>query len=131
MARWLEWLRLRRDPKQQQEREEREEWEEQLRVAAHGGQVLGAQQWSLLRRFGKCMAGPPHSGLYVSGLPFAEVHRLLDALAAGETVPIHLMHRHRSGHYERSSLRLHQGVLVMVYADREVPALPQTADKLR
>jgi hypothetical protein len=101
---------------------EHEEWEARTRVAAHGEQVLGSQQWALLCTYGKCMGGS-HSGLYVSGLPYAEVHRMLDALATGETIAVHLMHRHRSGDYERSSLRLRQGVLIMVYPDREVPTL--------
>ena len=91
------------------------------RLVAHGESVLGPRQWALLRRHGKCMAGPPHGGQYVSGMPLDEVHKLLNALAAGETVPIHLMHRHGSGGYDSSTLRLgSQGELVMVYSDREI-----------
>jgi hypothetical protein len=107
----------------QHEQEEQKEWEARARVAEHGEQLLGRVQWFLFSCYGKCMSGPPYSGLYVSGMPFAEVHRLLDALAGGETIPVHLMHRHRSGHYQRSSLSLRQGVLMMVYADRELPAV--------
>ena len=54
------------------------------------------------------------------------VERLLNVLAAGGTARIHLMHRHHSGDTERSALRLGpEGALVMVYRDREVPALPR------
>ena len=96
------------------------------RVADLGERLLGRQQWSLLRSYGKCVGGPPFGGLYVSGMPAREVERLLNALAAGGTARIHLMHRHRSGDRERSSLRLGpEGALVMVYPDREVPALPR------
>jgi hypothetical protein len=92
-------------------------------VAAHGETLLGRYQWSLLCSFGKCMAGPPYGGQYVSGMPPSEVHKLLHSLEAGETVRIHLMHRHQSGDYESSSLRLGpRRELVMVYPDREIPA---------
>jgi hypothetical protein len=85
--------------------------------------VLGSQQWSLLRTYGKCMSGPPFGGLYVSGMPAPEVERLIKVLAAGGSIRIHLMHRHQSGEHECSSLRLgSDGALVMVYPDREVPA---------
>lgn len=96
------------------------------RVQAYAIAVLGRQQWSALRAFGKCMAGPPYGGLYISGLPVRQVYKLLRSLAAGETVAVHLMHRHRSGDYARSSLRLGPGrVLLMVYAGREVPAFSE------
>lgn len=112
MSEWLERLRVKRALKTD------------ARVAALAEAVLGSQQWSLLRTYGKCMSGPPFGGLYVSGLPAREVEHLLKALAAGGTVPIHLMHRHRSGDYESSCLRLGSGgALVMVYPDRERPAL--------
>lgn len=111
---WFQRLRLKRALKRD------------ARVAALGERLLGRQQWSLLRSYGRCVGGPPFGGLYVSGMPAHEVERLLNVLAAGGTARIHLMHRHHSGHQERSSLRLGpDGALVMVYPDREVPALPR------
>lgn len=96
------------------------------RVAALGERLLGGQQWSLLRSYGKCVGGPPFGGLYVSGMPASEVERLLNVLAAGGTARIHLMHRHYSGDHESSALRLGpEGALMMVYRDRELPALPK------
>jgi hypothetical protein len=64
------------------------------------------------------MSGP-HSGSYVSGLPLVEAREVVDALAKGAQVPVHLMHRHKSGCYESSELKLVNGGLVMVFADRE------------
>jgi hypothetical protein len=108
ISEWVERLRLKRALKAD------------ARAAALGEAVLGSQQWSLLRTYGKCMSGPPFGGLYVSGLPAREVEHLLKVLANGGTVPIHLMHRHRSGDHERSFLRLGSGAaLVMVYPDRD------------
>lgn len=83
--------------------------------------MLGERMWRLVRGYGRVMAGP-YSGLYVSGLPFEVQRDVLHRLVAGETLLIHLMHRHRSGNYESSSLRWEEGKLIMVYADREVQA---------
>ena len=80
--------------------------------------VLGVRGWSLLRGYGKMMHGL-HSGEYVSALPFATTGALIDALARGDEVDVHLMHRHRSGNYESSTLRLVGGVLVMQFSDRD------------
>lgn len=83
--------------------------------------VLGERSWRLVSSYGKLMGGP-HSGLYVSGVPFDVQRDIVRRLAAGETLLIHLMHTHRSGHYEPSSLRWSQGELTMVFADREIRA---------
>jgi hypothetical protein len=83
--------------------------------------ALGARSWRLVSSYGKLMGGP-HSGLYVSGVPFDVQREIVRRLAAGETLLIHLMHRHRSGKYESSSLRWSRGELTMVFADREVRA---------
>jgi hypothetical protein len=91
----------------------------EVRRIAEG--LIGEQAWSLLSSYGKFMDGP-YSGSYVGGVPVAAQRALVDRLARGETVPVHLVHRHRSGCYESSSLRWSQGALVMVYLDREVPA---------
>lgn len=65
-------------------------------VTATAERLLGARGWALLRAYGRLMCGP-HSGSYASSRPFDEqigyVHRLLE----GESLDIHLMHRHRSG----------------------------------
>ena len=81
---------------------------------------LGVKQWGLLNSYGKLMTGPPLGGLYVSGIPCEVAKEFVDALVRGETIEVHLMHRHRSGHYEASSLRmLRDGRLVMMFDDRE------------
>lgn len=67
------------------------------------------------------MSGP-YSGHYVSGLPISEARKLLRALQGGERLPVHLMHRHRSGNSESSALSLADGRLVMHYPDRSEPA---------
>ena len=46
----------------------------------------------------------------------------MQALAQGEQVHVHLMHRHRSGNYEVSRTRLVDGRLEMVFKDRVEPA---------
>lgn len=61
----------------------------------------------------------PSSGRYVSALSFEATTALVDALARGDEVDVHLMHRHVSGNYESSTLRLVGGRLVMRYPDRE------------
>jgi hypothetical protein len=61
----------------------------------------------------------PSSGQYVSGLSAEAQLQVVQRLVAGETVHIHLMHRHRSGNYEVSSLRWNGSLLVMVFKDRE------------
>ena len=91
------------------------------RLAGEGAKLLGDTGWVLFRSYGRIMAGP-HSGSYVSGLPMDEVRRLLSALAMGERVPVHLMHRHASGNYEPSELSLTDGRLVMHYSGRSEPA---------
>lgn len=84
--------------------------------------LLGKRAWALLCSYGRLMDGP-HAGLYVSGLPYRIQLDIVQRLVHGETVAVHLMHRHRSGHYEASWLRWSQdGGLVMVFRDREVKA---------
>ncbi len=64
----------------------------------------------------------PSAGLYISGLPVEPRLELALLLLVGQTIDVHLMHKHRSGHYEASSLRMHDGQLIMVFDDREEPA---------
>lgn len=90
-----------------------------LHVAAE--LLLGARAWGLLMSYGKLMDGP-HAGSYVSGIPLDEQLELVQRLVKGDTLPVHLMHRHRSGCYEVSWLRWSNGSLVMVFKDREVIA---------
>lgn len=80
--------------------------------------VLGARGWGLVQSYGRLMRGP-RSGRYVSSLENSEVTELVEALERGEELAIHLMHRHHSGNYESSSLRLESGHLVMRFPDRE------------
>jgi len=90
------------------------EWHE---LSLKGDALLGARGWTLLRTHGRLTTGP-HSGHYVSALSADEVHALLQALGRGERIPVHLMHRHRSGDSELSCLCLVDGKLVMNFADR-------------
>lgn len=87
------------------------------RLEVEAEELLGPTGWGLLRSYGRLMSGP-YSGRYVSALPFSDVRQLLLALRRGERIPVHLMHRHRSGNYESSVLSLSEEGLVMHYADR-------------
>ena len=89
-----------------------------MQLRAEAERLLGGRAWFLLESYGKLMDGT-RSGLYVSGLPGEEQLALAKRLIAGETVHVHLMHRHRSGNYEASSLKWNDGKLVMVFRDRE------------
>lgn len=84
----------------------------------HAASLVGERGWRLLCTYGRIMEGLD-TGRYVSALAVPDASRIVDALAAGDEVPVHLMHRHRSGCYESSSLRLQGGRLVMRFADRE------------
>ena len=79
--------------------------------------LLGPRGWALFRSYGRLMSGT-HSGQYVSALPASYVRALLQQLQAGNQVPVHLMHRHRSGCYESSRLSVTDGRLLMHYPDR-------------
>ena len=84
--------------------------------------LIGARAWALLCSYGRLMDGP-HTGLYVSGVPYAVQLDIVKRLVRGETVPVHLMHRHVSGNHESSCLRWSQGGgFVMVFSDREEKA---------
>ena len=89
-----------------------------LQHRAEAERLLGERPWFLVESYGKLMDGP-HAGSYVSALSGKEKLDLARRLVAGETVHVHLMHRHRSGNYEASSLRWDDGKLVMVFRDRE------------
>lgn len=90
----------------------------QLELQTYAEKVLGSRQWWLVANFGRIMAGP-NAGRYVSALATLEALEVVDALVRGEEVPVHLMHRHRSGCYDASSLRMQDGELLMRFADRE------------
>lgn len=92
-------------------------FKQRLDLRRKGEQVLGRREWSLLTRYGKVMDGP-HAGSYVSGLPAPAQLALLHCLLRGETVAVHLMHRHKSGCSEASSLRMSSAGLLMVFLDR-------------
>lgn len=83
--------------------------------------LIGTREWFLLSSYGKLMDGA-NAGSYVSGLDLEEQLELVRRLVRGETVSVHLMHRHRSGNTEISSLRSSRDGLLMVFADREVLA---------
>lgn len=93
-----------------------------IEVGLEVGGLIGKQAWSLLSSYGRIVNGT-YSGSYVSGVPFAEQLNIARRLVRGETVPVHLMHRHRSGDSGLSWLRWSQtGGLVMVFSDREKKA---------
>ena len=79
--------------------------------------ALGHRNWRRICSHGRVMSGP-HSGQYVSGIPVLAAQAFVQALLHGETIPVHLMHGHRSGNYESSCLRLVDGQLLMVFGDR-------------
>jgi hypothetical protein len=90
-----------------------------IEVRLEAEKLIGKRAWALLSSYGRLMGGP-HTGMYVSGVPFAVQLDLVHRLTRGETVSVHLMHRHVSGTYESSALRWSQaGGLVMVFRDRE------------
>jgi hypothetical protein len=93
-------------------------FERQIEVRREAERVLGARAWSMLSCYGKLMSGPK-AGSYVSGLAFNDQNEIVRRLANGETVPVHLMHKHQSGCYQSSSLRWSRDGFVMVFADRE------------
>lgn len=95
---------------------------ERVELTRYGQAKLGVKGWGLLNSYGKLMTGPPYGGLYVSGVPCEIGKAFIDALVRGETIEVHLMHRHRSGNYEASSLRWLDGQFWMVFDDREVLA---------
>lgn len=92
-----------------------------VEVRREAERIIGKRAWLLLTCYGKLMAGP-HAGSYVSALAGDEQLKLVRRLLSGDTVLVHLMHRHQSGNYETSSLRWTPAGLVMVFCDREVPA---------
>ena len=92
--------------------------------------LLGLRSWLLLSCYGLVTNGP-YAGSYVGLRPIAEQIELVHQLARGETVPVHLMHRHAFGNEEVSSLRWTRDGLVMVFRDREVPALQDEAQQVR
>lgn len=89
-----------------------------LELQRYAETVLGSRAWTLLRSYGKIMSGP-FAGVYVSGLPTDLAYEIVDALVHGQTIHVHLMHRHESGKNEMSSLRFLDGKLVMQFLDRE------------
>ena len=77
--------------------------------------LLGKRGWELLISYGRVMSGH-RSGLYVSALPTEEIQEILEALSRGDDVDVHLMHRHLSGSYMSSTLRLEGGHLMMRFS---------------
>lgn len=88
------------------------------RVRADAERLVGVNEWMLIEKYGRLTAGP-HTGCYVSSLPVDAWLQIAKCLVAGETLRIHLMHRHRSGHHEASNLRWSNGELLAVFRDRE------------
>lgn len=100
---------------------ERATLKQRLELRRKGEKALGRREWSLFSCYGKLMDGP-YAGAYVSGIPLVEQLALIQRLANGQTVPVHLMHKHRSGNYEASDLRLSPNGLVMMFGNGEEPA---------
>ena len=87
-------------------------------VRQYADAVLGERNAHLLRAYGRVMSGP-NAGQYVSGIAPTAAKLFVDALLRGDEIAVHLMHRHRSGIYESSSLRLVDGKFLMRFQDRE------------
>lgn len=91
--------------------------------------ILGRRQWFLVSSCGKLMSGPD-AGMYVSGISPEKAKAIVGALAAGQQVDVHLMHRHRSGNHESSSLRYDEGRLLMVFSNRVEVGFDPEAEKV-
>lgn len=89
-----------------------------MKLRMQAERLLGEKAWFLVESYGKLMDGPD-SGRYVSALKGEGKLDIAKRLVAGQLVTVHLMHRHRSGNHEVSSLRLRDGQLLMVFKDRE------------
>jgi hypothetical protein len=83
----------------------------------HASNVLGKSAWMRLHRYGRLTDGLS-SGSYLSGIDEPVARAIVDALAAGQAVDVHLMHRHVSGSGELSSLQFREGRLIMLFKDR-------------
>lgn len=81
--------------------------------------ALGSKAWHLLLGYGRVMRDP-YVGQYVSGLPAEVTRELVERLANGDELHVHLMHRHVSGNYESSRTRFDgaRARLWMLFADR-------------
>lgn len=88
-----------------------------MELSRYAEGVLGSRGWRLLCSYGRVMTGA-YGGLYVSGIPVPIARAFVDALAGGEDIDVHLMHRHVSGKYETSQTRLQDGQLWMLFDDR-------------
>jgi hypothetical protein len=93
-------------------------FKQRIEVHRKAERLIGTRAWLLVSCYGKLTEGP-NAGSYVSGLPMCLQLDLIRQLSERATVPVHLMHRHKSGEYERSSLRWSRGDLFMVFNDRE------------
>lgn len=95
---------------------------ERQSLEEHATRLLDERAWRLLCSFGKVMEPGEDSGRYFSALTPSMARAYVDALAAGHSIPVHLMHRHRSGNYQVSRTRWNRSrsALVMVFKDREV-----------
>lgn len=89
-----------------------------LDLRRYADRRLGEHVWFLLCCYSR-MTSAPFVGTYVSGLTTEVARGIVDTLARGERVPVHLMHRHVSGNHQSSALQLRHGVLVMIFDDRE------------
>ena len=63
----------------------------------------------------------PCSEQFVSSLPYELVIGLVESLAAGQVVDVHMSDRGYEGGTTRSRLRWECGVLMRVFPDREEP----------
>jgi len=99
-------------------RAERKLFKTFLELHTTAAATLGEHNWFLLQTYGRIMQGPS-GGLYVGGISMDEALSLVHALARGESVPVHLMHRHRSGSNLSSTLRFIRGRLVMSFPDHD------------
>lgn len=98
------------------------DFQRHIEVRREAEELIGERAWALLSSYGRLMDGP-YTGLYVSGVPYAVQLDIVQRLSLGETVCVHLMHRHVSGDYESSALRWSQSSgLVMVFRDRDEEA---------
>jgi hypothetical protein len=96
---------------------EQQDIRDYLTLHSRGSMLLGPRQWRLLFGLGRVIKGS-YSGVYVSALPISVVHGHLDALYAGEAIPVHLMHREHPENSELSTLVVCNGALSMRFENR-------------
>lgn len=89
-------------------------------INSYAVDALGFESWWLLRTYGILTSGPC-SEQFVAGLPVERVIGLVESLAAGQVVDVHMSDRGYAGGTMRTRLRWECGALMRVFPDHEEP----------